>query len=174
LLSSREKKRAHSSWRYIARTCKGRFMQQRHVAYDLLRSSTSSMFEKRSDPRRTGAAAVSRAHVVSTPSRTSTAMSRRAIAVTNAASSPAPRRQRDAGADSPAGSPSRLANEAVSHPGRAAPAAHLEPSPAAGSHPRTASRATSVPFTAVLTGLTRTSTDNLREARPALFPCRRR
>jgi hypothetical protein len=88
LLASREKKRAHSSWRYIARTCKGRFMQQRDVAYDLVRSSTSSIFEKRSDPRRTGAAAVSRAHVVSTPSRTSTTMSRRAIAMTNAASSP--------------------------------------------------------------------------------------
>jgi hypothetical protein len=42
-------------------------------------------------------------------------MSRRAIAVTNAASSPAPRRQRDAGAHSPAGSPSRLANEASGH-----------------------------------------------------------
>ena len=31
--------------RYIARTCKGRFMQQRHVAYDLLRSTESFMSE---------------------------------------------------------------------------------------------------------------------------------
>jgi hypothetical protein len=76
-----------------------------------------------------------------------------------------------AGAHSPAAPPSRLVNDTVSHPGPGSPAAHLEPSTAAGSHPRAAGRATNVPFTAVLTGLKRTPTDNIREARPALFPC---
>jgi hypothetical protein len=45
LLYFRREEASQLIGRYIPRTCKDRFMQQRHLRYDLLRSSRSSMSE---------------------------------------------------------------------------------------------------------------------------------
>jgi hypothetical protein len=133
-------------------------MQQRHVAYDHLRSSGSSYVRKTFRPRDSAAVGFSGTNVASTPSRTNTVVSRRAESSTNAASSSARSRLGAGAPSSTAVPPSRLVNDTVSHPGPASPAPIWSRRRQPEAVLVLAGRATRVPQAAGTSGIPRTIT----------------